>query len=460
MIEARKSAPLQKTQECGSHPNKRIQFQTRAVTRSRTAIRISSFFLFIIFTATICSAQSDSKVIEIPNPPNTPAQEAKHYVVLVSLDGFRYDYPTKDGAKNLLAMAARGASAPDGMIPSYPSLTFPNHYALATGLYPEHHGIVANTFYDPARKETYSLANPKATGDGTWYSGTPLWVLAEQQGMRSACFFWPTSNAEIQGKRPSYYVAPYQDDFPGEKRVEQVLAWLQLPREQRPHFIALYYADTDHTGHTYGPDAPETAEAVRHVDEMIGKLSEGIAASGLPVDLIVLADHGMEKLQGSWVILDKWADLSQFETSGPLLYAKSEADAEKAYESLQGASDKFKVYRRASVPAYLHFDSNPREGDPVIVPMGPYSFVAHDPNAEGGTRKPPTGGHGYDPRQFPNMKAIFFAAGPDIREGVTVAPFENIDVFPLIAGILGLRTGPVDGTIDPLRAILKKNPQN
>ena len=276
--------------------------------------RAWSILLILILTAAICAAQSTSPVIEVPNPPNTAEQQAKHYVVLVSLDGFRYDYATKYGAKNLLAMAARGASAPDGMIPSFPSVTFPNHYTIVTGLYPDHHGIVGNTFYDPARKETYTLTDPKTTGDGSWYGGTPLWVLAEQQGMRAACFYWPTSDAEIQGKRPSYYLAAYDDKFPDEKRVEQVLAWLQLPPEKRPHFITLYFENTDDSRPRLRPDAPETAEAVRHVDEMIGKLSEGIAASGLPVDLIVVSDHGMETLQGGWVILDKWADLSQFET--------------------------------------------------------------------------------------------------------------------------------------------------
>jgi predicted AlkP superfamily pyrophosphatase or phosphodiesterase len=450
MIEPCKSPPWQKTQEWG----------TRLLNSIHTRNRSCLIFLRLILTAAVCSGQAPAKVVEVPNPPNRAAQQAKHYVVLVSLDGFRYDYARKDGAKNLLALAARGASAPDGMLPSYPSLTFPNHFALVTGLYPEHHGIVANTFYDPARKETYSLGNPKATGDGTWYSGTPLWVLAEQQGMRAATFFWPTSDAEVQGKRPSYYLAPYEDGFPDDKRVDQVLAWLRLPPEERPHFIAMYFADTDHAGHSYGPDAPQTAEAVRHVDEMIGKLSDGIAASGLPVDLIVVADHGMEKLQGGWVALDKWADLSQFETSGPLLYAKSEADAQKAYESLRGASDKFKVYRRANVPAYLHFNSNPREGDPVIVPTGPYPFVAHEPNSSEGANNPPVGGHGYDPRQMPSMKALFVAAGPDIRAGVSVASFENVDVYPLMAKLLGLRTGPIDGTIRPLRGILKKNSQN
>jgi predicted AlkP superfamily pyrophosphatase or phosphodiesterase len=447
MTKSRKSPPLHKPQGWSTGAQECLA-------------RALSILLILIVTAAICAAQSASSVVEVPNPPNTAAQQAKHYVVLVSLDGFRYDYATKYGAKNLLAMATRGASAPDGMIPSYPSLTFPNHYSLVTGLYPGHHGIVANSFYDPVRKETYSYTNPKTTGDGSWYAGTPLWVLAEHQGMRAACFFWPTSDAEIQGKRPSYFLAPFDDKFPDEKRVEQVLAWLQLPPEKRPHFITLYYSNTDHAGHTYGPDAPETAEAVRHVDEMMGKLSDGIAASGLPVDLIVVADHGMETLKGGWVDLDKWADFSQFETSGPLLYAKSEADAEKAYQSLQGVSDTFKVYRRAQVPANLHFNSNPREGDPVVVPTGPYPIEAHASNSSGGVKMPPRGGHGYDPRQMPTMKAIFVAIGPDIRPGVTVATFENVDVFPLITKILDLQSGPIDGEIGVLQGILTKNSKN
>jgi alkaline phosphatase D len=447
MIRSRKSRPSHKPQ---GWSNRGQGWGSRAC----------SALLILILTAAICSAQSASSLIEVPNPPNSAAQQAKRYVVLVSLDGFRYDYATKYGAKNLLAMAMRGASAPEGMIPSYPSVTFPNHYSIVTGLYPEHHGIVANTFYDPARKESYSFTNPKTTGDGSWYGGTPLWVLAEQQGMRAACIFWPTSDADIQGKRPSYYLAPYDDKYPDEKRVEQVLTWLLLPPEKRPHFIALYYPNTDHAGHTYGPDAPETGEAVRRVDEMMGKLSDGIAASGLPVDLIVVADHGMETLKGGWVHLDKWADLSQFETSGPLLYGKSEADAEKAFQSLLGASDTFKVYRRAQVPAYLHFDSNAREGDPVVVPTGPYPIEARNSNSSGGEKMPPRGGHGYDPRQMPSMKAIFLAVGPDIRAGVTVPSFDNVDLYPVIAKILELKIGAIDGHIGVLQGILKSNSTN
>ena len=421
----------------------------------RLRTRAWSVALVLILAAVACVAQSIAPVIEVPNPPNAAAQQSKPYVVLVSLDGFRYDYAERYGAKKLLALAARGASAPKGMIPSYPSVTFPNHYTIMTGLYPEHHGIVANNFYDPARKERYSGTDPTTNGDGSWYGGTPLWALAEQQGMRSASFFWPGSEAEIQGKRPSYYLR-FDDKFPDEKRVEQILAWLQLPVEKRPHFITLYYSNVDHAGHTFGPDAPETGEAVRHVDEMVGKLSEGITALALRVDLIVIADHGMEVEQGDWVTLDKWVDLSQFETSGPLLYAKSETDSGKAYTSLLGASDKFKVYRRANLPKYLHYDSNPRAGDPIVVPTGPYAVVAHEPKSNGNPMKPVRGLHGFDPRVMPSMKAIFYAAGPDIRAGVTVAPFENIHLYPLIAKILGLQIGPVDGNLRVLEMVLKK----
>ena len=163
--------------------------------------------------------------------------------MLVSLDGFRFDYATKYGAKNLLAMAARGASAPDGMIPSYPSVTFPNHYTIVTGLYPDHHGIVGKHFLRSCAQRDLHPHRSESHGRRQLVRGTPLWVLAEQQGMRAACFYWPSSDADIQGKRPSYYLNVYDEKFPDEKRVDQVLAWLQLPPEKRPHFITLYYRE-------------------------------------------------------------------------------------------------------------------------------------------------------------------------------------------------------------------------
>jgi predicted AlkP superfamily pyrophosphatase or phosphodiesterase len=403
--------------------------------------------------------QTIAPVITVDHGPNAPQQMAKPYVILVSLDGFRYDYAKKYHADHLLALAAEGASAPEGMLPAYPSITFPNHYTIVTGLYPEHHGIVANSFYDPVRKDTYSYHDSKAVGDGTWYGGTPLWVLAEQQGMRSASFFWVGSEADVQGVRPTYYLK-FDGSFPNPKRVEQVIAWLHLPPEQRPHMITLYFSDTDSAGHRYGPDSPQVADAVHELDGEIGKLVDGIKESKLPVDLIVLADHGMVEVKGAPIHLDEYGlNASSFaQIIGPVMYPKSDDDAQKVYEALRGKSDKFTAYRRAQVPAYLHFDSNPREGDPVVVPTGPYFINAiADPR---GAEHPPVGMHGYDATRMPEMKAIFFAAGPDIRPGIALEPFENVNVYPLIAKILGLditnlKTGPVDGTLGALGGILK-----
>jgi predicted AlkP superfamily pyrophosphatase or phosphodiesterase len=400
-------------------------------------------------------ARQSAPVIAVDHGPNALIQESKHYVVLVSLDGFRYDYPKKYGAKNLLALGARGAMAPDGMIPAYPSVTFPNHYTLVTGLYPEHHGIVANSFYDEQRKQRYKSSDPKTSGDGSWYGGTPLWVLAEQQGMRSACFFWPGSEAEIRGMRPSFYLH-FDDKFPDEQRISQVIAWLRLPAEQRPHFITLYYSNVDHAGHESGPESPQTGAAVRHVDELVGRLWRQLNELHLPIDLVVVSDHGMERERGPWIDLDKFpgVDLNGFETVGSLLYPKSEDAAEAAYQKLKRASESFVVYRRKRVPAGLHYDSSPREGDPVVVATGPYAIRAHGPAAGEEDHPPEVGMHGLDPHEVSSMKAIFFAAGPDIRAGSTVRAFDNVNVYPLIADLLGLQAPPVDGSLNVLSGIL------
>ncbi len=408
--------------------------------------------------STIVSAQA-APVITVDHGPNAASQLSKPYVILVSFDGFRYDYPQKYHAEHLLALAAEGASAPEGMIPSYPSVTFPNHYSIVTGLYPEHHGIVANSFYDPERKEKYTYHDAKLVRDGSWYSGTPLWELAERQGMRSASFFWVASDADIQKDHPSYYLN-FDGGVPNRTRVEQALAWLHLPEEKRPHFITLYFADADGAGHEHGPDSPQVADAVHELDDVISQLADGIKESKLPVDLIVVADHGMAKVEGDPIHLDKFGlDASLLTTSvNSLLYAKSDDDAQKIYEALRGKSDKFTVYRRAQMPAHLNYNSNPREGDPVVVPNGPYFITAvTDPNTPD---HPPVGAHGYDPTKMPEMKALFLAVGPDIRRGVVLEPFENVNVYPLIARILGLditnlKTGPIDGKLSVLEEILQ-----
>jgi predicted AlkP superfamily pyrophosphatase or phosphodiesterase len=415
----------------------------------RRTYRAKALCVLIFLLSVGSYAESSLPVIDSANEPNTLEQRGKHYVVLVSLDGFRYDYPRKYGAHNLLRIASRGASVPEGMIPVYPSLTFPNHYSIVTGLYPEHHGIVGMNFYDPQTRKHFSYRNPSDSNDGTWYAGTPLWTLAEQQGMRTACFFWPGSEAEIAGARPAHYLH-FNDHLPDEARIDQVIRWLQLPPDQRPHLITLYYSNVDHAGHEFGPNSTEVENAVHHVDKLVGTLWQKLQQLDLPIDFIVVSDHGMDTIQGDWIDLDRFADLSKFQTDGMFLYPENEQAAQQAYEHLKGASDKFEVYRRRDLPRHLHFDENERAGDPVVIATGPYSIRAHGQNDSSGKM---VGMHGYDPSRLKTMRAIFYTAGPDIRAGIKLAPFENVDVFPLIVKILRLKTVPNDGNFYLLKIL-------
>jgi predicted AlkP superfamily pyrophosphatase or phosphodiesterase len=425
--------------------------------------------LMVLWTSGMAAAQTTAGQVPALSPvlplehvdhgANSAKAQSQHYVVLVSLDGFRWDYALRDRAKHLLALGKQGVWAPEGMLPSYPSLTFPNHFTIVTGLYPEHHGLVANSFFDPARNARYGISDAKAVTDGTWYSGTPLWSLAESQGMRTACLFWPGSEAEIAGFRPTWY-ARFDDKMQAtaevqQARIDDAVALLGLPAPDRPHFITIYYSEPDHEGHEYGPNAPETHASIAKMDTMVGKLKSALDATGLPIDLVVVSDHGMAQEVGPWINLDLFADLTGFEASGPMLYGKTEEERVRVYNQLKKASPQFKAYRLKDVPSNLNFNRNPREGDPVVLPTGPYAIRAHAP-PEGKPDKAPTAGiHGFDPHTVPEMKASFFAAGPDIVEGGTVRPFENINLFPWLAHLLGLTPPKNDGSLNVLAGTLR-----
>jgi len=425
--------------------------------RFRALSRLALAPLFLAFALGLAAQPAPNPplpVLHVDNGPNSAAAQARHYVVLVSLDGFRWDYAKTYGATHLLALGKHGVWAPEGMLPSFPSLTFPNHYTIVTGLYPEHHGLVANSFWDETKQARYAIADAKAVTDGSWYSGTPLWSLAESQGMRTACFFWPGSEAKIAGFQPTYYLK-FDDKIDDEARIEQVLAWLKLPPADRPHFITLYYSEPDHEGHEFGPDAPQTKAAALKVDALVGKLKAGLDATGLPIDLVVVSDHGMAKVQGPWITLDQFADLTGFETAGTLLYGKTEEDRTRVYNQLKKASPQFVVYRRKDVPADLNYSQNPREGDPVVIATGPFAIRAHAPPAGKLDNPPIPGMHGFDPHKLPEMKASFYAAGPDIVAGKTVAPFENVNLYPWLAHMLGLTAPQTDGSLNVLAGTLK-----
>jgi len=433
----------------------------RALKRAATVCLALGLPLFSQQAQPIAGGNPALPLVHVESEPNSAAAQKAHYVVLVSLDGFRWDYAKRDGAVNLLALGKKGVWAPEGMMPSYPSLTFPNHFTIVTGLYPEHHGLVANSFYDETKHARFAIGDVKAVQDGSWYSGAPLWSLAESQGMHAACLFWPGSEAEIAGHRPTWYAVfdgkTQATDEVQKARIDDAVALLKMPETERPHFITIYYSEPDHEGHEFGPDARETKTAALKMDAMIGRLKKALDSTKLPIDLVVVSDHGMAKVQGGWINLDEFADLSDFETVGPLLYGKTEEDRVRAYNKLKQASSQFVVFRRKDVPAGLDYNQNPREGDPVIIATGPYAIRAHKPPADRPDNPPEPGMHGFDPHRIPEMKASFFAAGPDIVAGKTVAPFENVNLYPWIAHMLGLQVPKNDGNLNILAGTLRDN---
>jgi alkaline phosphatase D len=272
--------------------------------------------------------------------------------------------------------------------------------------------------------------------------------------------FWPTSDAEIGGVRPSYW-ALYDGTFPNEQRVVKVLDWLKLPESERPHFITLYFSDVDGAGHSFGPDSPQVEQAVGRLDKLVGTLWTGIQATRLPVNLIVLSDHGMQTTQG-FVNLSEYTDLSKVRvvTEGPvaLVYAPDSETAEQVYAALKGKSPKFDVYRRSETPKRWHFLENERIGDLVVCVKEATALVTSPPRERAETsRSSSRGAHGFDPYDFKTMQGIFYAAGPNVRPGAQIKPFENVHVFPFIAKILGLQSPPrLDGSEAVLDGVYRK----
>ena len=373
-------------------------------------------------------------------------------LILVSIDGFRADYLGRGLSPNLAALAAGGVRA-DRMIPSFPSITFPNHYTLVTGLYPDHHGVIANGFEDP---KVSAAPFRMASKEPAWWSqALPIWVTAERQGVKAGLMFWPGSEVAFDGAYASHW-APYDRTLPAEARVDRILAWLDLPPDQRPGFFTLYFEAVDSAGHAQGPDSPEVDRAIGVVDRAIGRLVDGLKARGLAANLIVVADHGMAKVPlGHEVQLDRLVDASaihvvfQDAVAGVDL-APTPAGA-AARRALLAPHPHFSCWGKAQVPERFHYGSNPRV--PEVVCLAETGWLIE---ARGDLRRALIRGeHGYD-NQDPAMGALFIANGPAFRQGLVVAPFPNVDVYPLMTSLLGLTPRPNDGRLADLEPILAK----
>lgn len=421
---------------------------------------IQIVLLFFSLAMYAQQANIDTAQVVVSGRTNSAEVQAKPYVIMISTDGFRYDYAKKYKAENLLKLASDGVQA-EGMIPSYPSITFPNHWSLITGLYPSHHGLVDNFFYDYKRKESYSMKDKKNAEDGSWYGGTPLWALAEKQGMVAASLMWVGSASDAGGMRPSYYY-PYHEKFKPSEKVDKVVNWLKLPAEKRPHFISLYFPEVDGSGHHFGPDSQETENAVHLIDNAIGELVQKVNALGLKnVNFVFVSDHGMIKVDGGSplevpaMLLDK----SRFDiyNSQTLVrvYLKNPAEVKTVYKALKATkTDDYEVYLDKKLPGYLHFatrdDQYQRIGQILLIPKAPKIFL------EKGW-KPSIGKHGYNPRIVPEMKATFYAWGPEFKNNLVINEFSNVNVYPLVAKILDLKIDqPIDGKIKVLKKTLKE----
>ncbi|TWR25827.1 alkaline phosphatase family protein [Mucilaginibacter pallidiroseus] len=395
----------------------------------------------------------------VPGRINSAEQQKKPYVILISADGFRHDFAKKYNAQNLQRLGAEGVTA-KAMIPSYPSVTFPNHYAIVSGLYPSHSGLVNNTFYDRARNDRYSMSAKAKVADGTWYGGSPLWVLAEQQKMLSASFFWVASEATIKGIKPTYYYI-YNEKTTLQTRINAVVEWLNLPAVQRPHFITFYFPEVDHAAHKYGPESPETEYEVHFIDSAVNALQKAVKTTGLKnVNYVFVSDHGMTRVDNENTIsVPASIDTSKFVVSGDgilvELYAKDKKHVPSTYEALKKEAQNYKVYTKATVPAHLHYgiadDWHNRIGDILLIPDYPKVF-----NLNNRKRTNP-GWHGYDPALVPDMNASFLAWGPAFKKRLVIEPFKNVDVFNLVANILGIKhTDKIDGTDELAKKILIK----
>jgi predicted AlkP superfamily pyrophosphatase or phosphodiesterase len=390
--------------------------------------------------------------------PVIAQEKSRPYVVMISFDGFRHDYVARFNPPNFTAFIQQGAAS-EGLIPSYPSKTFPNHYTLVTGLYPGHHGLVDNHFYDPRSKKLYTMKDKAMVRDTSFYGGIPLWQLAQEQGLRAASYFWVGSETNIRGQYPTYYF-PYNESIPNEKRVEQTLDWLKLPVNERPHFISLYFSLVDSEGHKTGPGSASLGNVVLKADSVLGLFMAGLKKIKLPVNVIIVSDHGMYELnreERTFIPLFTMMNIADpsivFANNGTHMHIYTD-NADSLYAVLKKQEDHFKVLYKKDLPASWHYD-HPRTGNLMIIAEPGY-YLLDKPRSFGAWSNASFGEHGYDPALVKDMQGIFYAMGPNIRRGSRIKAFENVHVYPLVAKILGLKTPVIDGDVKVLEPVYRK----
>lgn len=410
-------------------------------------MRLSIRFLSWLLPALLCGCAS------LP-----PSAAPDHQVLLVSIDGLRADVVGSGAMPTLDRIAAAGVHAA-WMNPSYPTLTFPNHYTLVTGLRPDHHGIVNNTMRDPVLGK-FSLGDRAAVEDPRWWGGEPAWVTLQQHGGHAATMFWPGSEAPIAGMHPHDW-RRFDAQVTPTQRVDTVLHWLDRPLPQRPRFVTLYFDQVDHESHAAGPESPRALAAMRTVDAALARLLAGIDARGIRgrVDLIVVSDHGMATMPpGQRDYLDDYLragglgiDAIDVVSRGTSVGVAPRPGRDAAVEAaLVGRHPHAQCWRRQDVPPRWHYGRHPRVPPIVCQADVGWELTTRADRQRTGTR----GAHGFAP-EAPQMRAVFVADGPDFADGVRMPAFDNVDVYPLLMRLLGVPAQPNDGDPHAFDAVLE-----
>ena len=379
-------------------------------------------------------------------------ERTKPYLVVLSMDGFRWDYTDYARTPNFDKIEKLGVKA-KSMIPSFPTKTFPNHYTMATGLYPDNHGIVLNSFYDPEKNRHYKVSDRDAVEDGSFYGGEPIWVTAEKQGVKSASLFWVGSEAEIKGYTPSIW-KQYEHKMPYGNRVDTVISWLQLPEPKRPHLIMWYFDEPDSEGHHSGPGGQKTFETVEYLDSLLGvflnKL-EQLPIAG-QVNFIVTSDHGMCATSNDRaVMLNEYIDsewVEEIQGNSPVWTVKAKVGFESQLAESLWNIEHISVWPSGQVPDRLHYGHNPRTLDFVVVADSAWSVFYNSTGLYFG------GAHGYDNRNT-DMHTIFYGTGPAFRNNYSQPTFTNVSLYPLMCEILELEAAPNDGRLEDIEGMLK-----
>lgn len=389
---------------------------------------------------------------------SSPTQDTP-YVILISFDGFRWDYINRGLSPNLEYVMQNGVSA-ISLRPAFPSKTFPNHYTIVTGLYPENHGIIYNDFINPVSGERYKVGNISAIRDAQWYKGEALWETAERQGIICASYFWPGSEVTLQYRRPTY-VEYYDHHRPYQQRIEGVINWLKLPPGKRPHFIMIYFDATDSEGHKYGPDSDETNGAIKKLDINLGLLINELREINMlqTTNIIIVSDHGMTTIDDSKIVnIEKIIGNIEYKIQGfgPMMMIDAPKDAlSSIYKTLVKNHKHYQVYWREDVPEYYHFSHHPYISPIVIIAEMGWSLVDNN-ILEYGKTYLARGNHGYDSNRL-DMHGIFYAMGPAFKQGYHTGSLWNIDIYPLICKILNIIPNQnIDGDLERIEFILNE----